>query len=63
MHLGVAHTHGDAVAWLPKERILFAGDVCVNEKVYAELTGKKLVASLGARPQARLAHARAHGLG
>jgi len=30
MHLGVAHTHGDAVAWLPKEKILFAGDVCVN---------------------------------
>jgi glyoxylase-like metal-dependent hydrolase (beta-lactamase superfamily II) len=30
MHLGVAHTHGDAVAWLPKERILFAGDICVN---------------------------------
>jgi glyoxylase-like metal-dependent hydrolase (beta-lactamase superfamily II) len=30
MHLGVAHTHGDAVAWLPNERILFAGDVCVN---------------------------------
>jgi len=30
MHLGVAHTHGDAVAWLPKERILFSGDVCVN---------------------------------
>jgi len=30
MHLGVAHTHGDAVAWLPKERILFMGDVCVN---------------------------------
>ena len=30
MHLGVAHTHGDAVAWLPKERILFTGDVCVN---------------------------------
>ena len=30
LHLGVAHTHGDAVAWLPKERILFAGDVCVN---------------------------------
>ncbi len=29
-HLGVAHTHGDAVAWLPKERILFTGDVCVN---------------------------------
>jgi cyclase len=30
MHLGVAHTHGDAVAWLPDERILFTGDVCVN---------------------------------
>lgn len=30
MHLGVAHTHGDAIAWLPKERILFTGDVCVN---------------------------------
>jgi cyclase len=30
MYLGVAHTHGDAVAWLPKERILFAGDICVN---------------------------------
>ena len=30
MYLGVAHTHGDAVAWLPKERILFTGDVCVN---------------------------------
>jgi glyoxylase-like metal-dependent hydrolase (beta-lactamase superfamily II) len=30
MHLGVAHTHGDAVAWLPKERILFTGDACVN---------------------------------
>jgi len=30
MHLGVAHTHGDAVAWLPKEKILFSGDICVN---------------------------------
>lgn len=30
LHLGVAHTHGDAVAWLPHERILFTGDVCVN---------------------------------
>ena len=30
MHLGVAHTHDDAVAWLPKEKILFTGDVCVN---------------------------------
>lgn len=30
MYLGVSHTHGDAVAWLPKERILFTGDMCVN---------------------------------
>jgi len=30
IHLGVAHTHGDAVAWLPKEKILFTGDMCVN---------------------------------
>ena len=30
MHLGVAHTHGDAFAWLPKERILFTGDACVD---------------------------------
>jgi glyoxylase-like metal-dependent hydrolase (beta-lactamase superfamily II) len=30
MHLGVAHTRGDAVAWLPKEKILFTGDACVN---------------------------------
>jgi glyoxylase-like metal-dependent hydrolase (beta-lactamase superfamily II) len=30
IHLGVAHTHGDAVAWLPKEGILFTGDMCVN---------------------------------
>jgi cyclase len=28
--LGVAHTRGDAVAWLPKEKIIFTGDVCVN---------------------------------
>ena len=30
MHLGVAHTHGDAFAWLPAEKILFTGDACVN---------------------------------
>ena len=27
---GVAHTPGDGMAWLPKEKILFTGDVCVN---------------------------------
>ena len=29
-HYGVAHTHGDGFAWLPKERILFTGDATVN---------------------------------
>ncbi len=29
-HFGVAHTHGDAFAWLPNEKILFTGDACVN---------------------------------
>jgi glyoxylase-like metal-dependent hydrolase (beta-lactamase superfamily II) len=27
---GHAHTAGDAVAWLPKHKILFSGDACVN---------------------------------
>ena len=30
LHFGVAHTHGDGFAWLPKERILFTGDAAVN---------------------------------
>ena len=30
LHVGTAHTHGDGWAWLPKERILFSGDACVN---------------------------------
>jgi glyoxylase-like metal-dependent hydrolase (beta-lactamase superfamily II) len=30
LHFGVAHTHGDGWAWLPKERILFTGDAAVN---------------------------------
>ena len=28
--LGVAHTKGDAFVWLPKEKLLFTGDACVN---------------------------------
>jgi cyclase len=28
--LGVAHTRGDTWTWLPKEKILFTGDACVN---------------------------------
>lgn len=27
MHLGRGHTKGDTVAWLPKDRVLFAGDL------------------------------------
>ncbi len=30
LFLGHGHTAGDAVAWLPKHRILFTGDACVN---------------------------------
>jgi len=30
LHLGVANTHGDGFAWLPREKILFTGDACVN---------------------------------
>lgn len=30
LHFGAAHTHGDGWAWLPKEKILFTGDACVN---------------------------------
>ena len=30
IHFGIAHPHGDAFAWLPKEGILFSGDACVN---------------------------------
>jgi cyclase len=29
-HFGTAHTKGDGVAWLPKEQILFTGDMVVN---------------------------------
>jgi len=30
IHFGHAHTAGDAIAWLPKHRIAFTGDACVN---------------------------------
>jgi cyclase len=30
LHFGIAHTRGDGFAWLPKERVLFTGDACVN---------------------------------
>jgi cyclase len=30
VRMGPGHTRGDAVAYMPKERILFTGDLCVN---------------------------------
>ncbi len=27
MHLGAGHTKGDSIVWLPKERVLFSGDL------------------------------------
>ncbi len=30
LHLGTAHTQGDTFVWLPREKILFTGDACVN---------------------------------
>ena len=36
--VGPAHTLGDAVAWLPKERILCTGDLCVNKRPGNNLT-------------------------
>ncbi len=30
LYFGPAHTHGDTLVWLPKDRILMTGDVCVN---------------------------------
>ena len=29
-YFGTAHTHGDGFAWLPREKVLFTGDACVN---------------------------------
>ncbi len=30
--VGPGHTLGDSVAWLPKQRIMFTGDLCVNRR-------------------------------
>ena len=55
-HLGVAHTHGDAFAWLPKEKILFTGDACVNGAYNFVGDGEveKWVETLDAEPQTRV---------
>jgi cyclase len=31
MHFGPAHTRGDAVAWLPSQKVLFAGDILMKD--------------------------------
>ncbi|OVZ64428.1 MULTISPECIES: MBL fold metallo-hydrolase [unclassified Pigmentiphaga] len=38
-HPGIAHTDGDAVAWLPAERILFTGDLFFNRVCPAAFAG------------------------
>ncbi|WP_199537194.1 MBL fold metallo-hydrolase [Spongiactinospora gelatinilytica] len=30
LHAGPAHTRGDVIAWLPEERVAFAGDLVIN---------------------------------
>lgn len=35
IRVGPAHSQGDAVAWLPQSRVLFAGDILFNEMVPA----------------------------
>lgn len=31
LQVGTGHTKGDGVAWLPKEKIMFTGDACLND--------------------------------
>jgi cyclase len=50
-YLGPAHTDGDALVWLPRERILFTGDVCVNGS-YNFLHDGHLVGWIGVLNQA-----------
>lgn len=38
-HPGAAHTPGDLVVWLPKERVLFAGDLLIEDGVTMVVDG------------------------
>jgi len=38
-HPGAAHTPGDLMVWLPKERVLFAGDILVEDGVTMVVDG------------------------
>jgi glyoxylase-like metal-dependent hydrolase (beta-lactamase superfamily II) len=42
-HPGTAHSAGDLVVWLPKERILFAGDLLVEDGVTMVVDGNSAV--------------------
>src|SRR5882672_4612070 len=48
-HVGVSHTTNDLIAWLPRERILFAGDVvlsgCTPFLLFGSVLGAKAVLS------------------
>ncbi|MDR3716174.1 MAG: MBL fold metallo-hydrolase [Puia sp.] len=39
IRMGPAHTGGDGVAWLPKEKILATGDLCVNGNPWGNNVG------------------------
>ncbi len=43
IHPGPAHSAGDLVVWLPKERILFAGDLLVEDGVTMVVDGNSTV--------------------
>ncbi|MGH7525871.1 MAG: MBL fold metallo-hydrolase, partial [Gemmatimonadales bacterium] len=57
-HPGAGHTAGDLLVWVPDERVLFAGDVLVEDGVTMVVDGStpELLAELGAidRLQARV---------
>jgi len=36
-HVGQAHTPGDSFIWLPKERVMFAGDIVYTERILGVL--------------------------
>lgn len=42
-HPGAGHSPGDLVVWLPKERVLFAGDVLVEDGVSMVVDGNSAV--------------------
>lgn len=48
-HFGTAHTPGDVVVWLPKEKIIFTGDIIYTERMLAVIplshSGKWIAAS------------------